>query len=333
MPGLKTIYGRDGVPLTDIRASVIRSSLLNDIGEAVFMVSTSSRKCKRDFLEIGNYIVIQHDTLPDWVGIIDMPRVWHNGYVEVHAYEVPFILQYRLTPLNAEITGTPGAKVKQLLAYANAMGDTLIVPGNISNAGISAAEYVKAGVYTHLKNLSKNNQMDWVCSPQIDTSGKLNVQLDWMEKAGVVTTLELAQGHNVIHGDTPLEESGEPVNYVEAVPDTRLNNKYTGIYSEPMPYGLRAIRKVYSGVKDNGLLALYARTHVEQNISPVASTPLTVVDTGNTFIQIGLGNVVKNRYTSVGFDADGLGVETLLRILGWRFNESAGTCELFTGAV
>jgi len=65
MPGLKTIYTRDGTPIADVKASAVRSSLLNSYGEAVFYIATTSIKCRKEIMNYGNYIVIQHDSLPD----------------------------------------------------------------------------------------------------------------------------------------------------------------------------------------------------------------------------------------------------------------------------
>ena len=153
MPGLKTIYGRDGIPIADVRAAVIRSWLLNDIGEAIFSIATSSIKCRREVLGYGNYIVVQNDFLPDWVGIIDTPRTWHNGYVEVRAFEVPLILKYRLTPLNLTISGDAGSKVEQLISIANAKAETLIRPGSIYKNGIVSDEVLTGSVYDQIKKI------------------------------------------------------------------------------------------------------------------------------------------------------------------------------------
>ena len=92
MPGLKTIYSRDGTPIADIRASVMRSWLLNDVGQAVFSFPVTDVKCNAEILQYGNILYCQHDTLPDWVGVIDTPLRWHHGYIEIMAYEMPYLL-------------------------------------------------------------------------------------------------------------------------------------------------------------------------------------------------------------------------------------------------
>lgn len=335
MPGLKTIYSRDGTPLTDIRASVVRSSLLNGIGEAIFYIDTSNVKCTDEYLKWGNYLYIQHNSLADWVGILDTPRPWHHGAVEIHAFEVPFILQYRPSPLNITIEGTPGQKFQQLLYIANNQEDTLIRVGNVSLGGVSSNETISDTVYSHIKKVQESAKHDWICTPNIDAYGRLTINMDWMERAGVMTDLELAQGYNIMHGDTPLEEGGELVNSIEAVSGLdagSISITYTDEVSRHNN-GLRAIRQVFSGITDQSALLTAGREFIEKKKTAEIATPLTVVDVGETFANIRLGNVVRYKYTSVGFAAGGLGNSMFVRVEGYRFDESAGSCELFTGKI
>lgn len=333
MAGFKTIFGRDGIPITDVRASVVRSSLLNDIGEAVFMIATSSVKCRREYLNYGNYIVVQHESLPPWVGVIDPPRVWRNGYVEIHAFEVPFLLQYRFPPLNMVISGSPGERFQRLLDFANDQADTLLRARTVMTTGAATEETVSESVYSHIKRISDANNFDWICSPIIDSDGSLTVAMDWLERAGNVTDLELTQGKNILYGDVPLEESGELISFVEAVSDPQEGGALTSSYSVDAEYGLRAVRNIYTGSLEATALAAYATEAVNKNKQPSLSTPLTVVDYGSTFENIRLGNIAKYKYSNLGFSETGLGMKQHIRIEGFRFDESLGTCELFTGKV
>lgn len=337
MGGLKTIHARDGTPITDIKAAVVRSSLLNDIGEAIFQIPVTSTKCRREVLEYGNYLYVQNDKMPDWVGIIDTPRTWRNGLVEVHAYEVPFILQYRLTPLNSVIIGLPGELVQQLIGIANSDEDTLIRAGNMTSAGVSAPETLTDTVYSHVKGISSNFGHDWICTPIIDTNGKLTIQMDWVETAGIVTDLELSQGQNLLYGDNPLEESAEILNYVQAMSNQQGENPTSIVLEDGTSrskYGLRAARREYiTTTTENGALPSFATALINRQKNPDIATPLTVLDVGNAFRSIRLGNIVKYKYTNVGFDGDGLGWSDYVRILGYRFDEAAVTVELFTGKI
>ena len=336
MPGLKTIYTRDGTPIADVKASAVRSSLLNSYGEAVFFIATTSIKCRKEILNYGNYIVIQHDSLPDWVGILDTPRPWHHGYVEVHAFEVPYILQYRTTPLNAMLTGTPGELFSQLLAIANGQDDTLLREGVVFSGGMVTDRQVNNSVYVHIKEIREQNNLDWACTPIVDGAGRLTVVFDLLERAGVDTDLELSQGHNILHGDMPLEESGEIINSVDAVTDGQEDGVLNFIYRDEQSIkeiGLRIVRESFSGITDLPSLASVAKAFVDKRKISSIATPLTAVNVGQTFSNIRNGNVASYRYTDVGFTDDRVGISEKVRIQGWRYDETEDTCELFTDKV
>lgn len=333
MPGLKTIYSRDGTPIADIRAAVVRSSLLNDIGEAIFSIAIDSIKCRRELLEFGNWLYVQNDSLSDWVGMIDTPRTWHNGYVEVHAFEAPFLLQYRPAPRNATITGTPGSLFTQLLDNANSQEDTLIQAGSVFAGGAAYDIIVNDSTYKHIKDIATNNHHEWVCTPAI-VNQRLVIVMSWLERAGTLTDLELAQGKNILYGDTPLDESGEILNSIEALSETTDEAAIVANYEDTASrnrYGLRRIREVFQGIPDGTALLSVGKQAVTDKGDASFATPLTVVNTGNAFANIRLGNIAKYKYTNVGFFGDSLGMEQFVRIEGYRFDEPAGTVELFTG--
>lgn len=328
MAGLKTIYNLQGLPITDFKSTAVWSSLLNDVGEAVFYIATNGIKCKRNYLEFGNYVVLQHDKLPDWVGIIDTPRIWHSGYVEVHAFELPFLLKYRLLPLGLTVNATPGDKFKSLIDHANSSFDTLLRIGDVSSGGSVVSETFTLDVFSHIKNLATDNNYEWVCSPQFDGVGRLTVKIDFSKRTNIPTGLVLQQGKNMQYGDTPLEESGELINSIEAM----LEGAQTAsVFSENAAYGLRQIRKTFNGVTDSSGLENNARELLRERKSPDMSTPLVAVDVGETFSKIALRNIVSYSYTNVGFSGDVLGMAQDLRIEGYRFDQSLGTCEIFAG--
>lgn len=330
MPGRKTIYSRHGYPLTDIRASVVRSWLLKDIGQASFSVITDSPKCRLEYLEYGNYVVFQHDKLPAWVGMIDPPRSWGNGYVTVNAYEPAILLKYRYPAVNLKFTGTPGEKLAMLINAANEFEDTLIEIGENISGGEATDEEFSDSVYAHINDLCGRYAIDWKTYPVIGSDRKLKIKMDFRSTVGVDTGVELTQGRHIMYGDTPLEESGELINSFQALLSTNDNQNTYAEFTSPMPYGLRMGRSSYSGELDSADLLAIAQSMVSKSKDPVISAPLTVVDSGNVFYHLDIGNRMKYSFRKVGFGNAGVGTSRNIRIAGMRFDESIGTCELFT---
>lgn len=329
MPGFKTIYSKEGFPLADFRSAVTRSWLLEDIGEAVFYIPVSSSKCKLEYLEFGNFVRVQHGDLPEWVGIIDTPRIWRNGYVEVHAFEPAYLLQYRYPPIDFTVTGTPGEKFSALLDQANTQFLTSIVEGNVSELGSSTEEKFSLNIYKHIHDLCYRFAMEWRTYPIIDTNGRLSVHMDFVSRVGIDTDAELIQGKNILYGDAPYEESGELVNYIDAMTEETDAPATLVSYGVPMPYGFRMKRDTFFGVLADSLPEL-AVNSVAKTRSASISAPLTVANVNGLFSNINVGNTLSYRYNNIGFNNGGLGVSNRIRIAGFRFDEVMGTCELFT---
>lgn len=329
MPGLKTIYTQDGKPLADVRASVTRSWLLKDIGEAVFSIAISDPKCKEEYLQYGNLILVQHETLPPWVGMIDTPRIWGRGNVEVHAYEPSLLLKYRYPPANYKFTGTPSEKFEMLIDEANAQYPTLISHQVVTVDGESTEEIYSASVYEHINGLCEKYDAEWKTYPMLTDTGVLSIGIDFIPRVGITTDAELLQGKNVLYGDIPLEENGELINSIEAMTNAPDAGDTAVTYTEPMPYGFRALRKVFSDVNAD-FLPTVAENYVKKSKTPLISTPLTVVDRFNLFSKIGIGNIMKYSFGSVGFNGGRLGSSRQVRVSGYRFVESSDICELFT---
>ncbi|MBI3165168.1 MAG: hypothetical protein HYZ24_10835 [Chloroflexi bacterium] len=332
--GLKTIYDRNGAPLTDIRARCTRSSLLNDYGQATFEIGYDDPKYRLEYLEYGNYILIRHRNLPPWLGMIDTPRSRKRGYVQVTAYEVNLLLEYRFAPLNTVIEGTPGSKAVELLRLANAQEGTIIRPGAIFSGGVSTDQKANDSVLSHLRSLAKENGHDWTITPKEDVTGKVYAELNWLEKAGESTQLVLAQGINLTYGEVALEETGELINHVEAVVDVDASTEIgtqSQFYFEDTSYGKRAVREVLNGSIDSAGLLTMAEQKVKANKKPQLSTPLGVADVNGEFSEIRLGNVATYKFPKVEFpDEMNLGVRSL-RIIGYRFDERTNICELTVG--
>jgi hypothetical protein len=334
MSGLKTIYSRDGVPLTDIKASGKRSWLLNDIGQAEFSMATSNVKCNEEYLQFGNYLYIANDKLPPWVGIIDPPRTWHTGFVTITAYEVPHILKYRVAKFGETLTGAAGDIVNQLISAANQQSDTLIRAGYVFNGGISRQETIKDTVFTSIQRLQSRSGNDWSMRPDA-SSGQLVIYLDWLERAGIVSDVELTQGKNIQYGESPLEESGEIINdLLTTVEDTTTGaivTIKTTAQDSITSYGLRQYINSFMGEDDSTTVSGSASQFVADNKTPGITTAIVSVDKSSTFQNLRLGNVMNIRYKNVGFSGGGLGMMIPIRIMGMLYDEVMNTVELQLG--
>ncbi len=338
MAGLKTIYDKQGKPLADIRGAVVRSSLLNEIGEATLIVPTSSSKCTPEILGYGNYVVVQDTDMPLWVGMIDPPRVWKKGYVEVHAYEPIYLMKSRYAPYRSRVQGTPGERMSFLIDAANAVESTIFTVGSVYSGGVSNEEIFEDDIFTHLKNMAKNNGQDWLVTPVISSSGLLELQISWREKLNGNVGLVLTQGRNVDAGESKLEEDGELISFAEVILDDTSNEEIetdiTQTYQAGVTYGVRMKRIVMTGEATSATLQTIAEETVNAKKKTGIAVPLKVNNKdGATFNKIALGNTAIYRIPDAGFSSNGtIGLEMPIRIIGYRYDEAKKSCEIFPEA-
>ena len=102
------VFDRNGSPIGEINALYTCSWLLNAPGKLSFTLSVNDPKCREDFLRFGNLVLVLHDDLPAWGGVIDTPREWGDGNVRINAWGGEKLLDFRRGPVGRLLTGSGG---------------------------------------------------------------------------------------------------------------------------------------------------------------------------------------------------------------------------------
>src|SRR3989304_4793455 len=150
MPSILHIFDHYARPLCYLEAPTTpRSWLLNSFGKAEFSVGLQYLKDKfspkeETIMQYGNLVYIEHipskdaagtanGKLPDWTGIILPGRNWADKILNATAYSAEAILTFRPMPLT-KISGTPASMFKEMLGYARAVTDDIVIqPGVIED--------------------------------------------------------------------------------------------------------------------------------------------------------------------------------------------------------
>lgn len=331
--GRITIYNNGGVPLTDIRASVIRSWVLNGIGQAEFEIAYTDTKCRRAYLEFGNLIKIEHTHLPDWVGVIDTPRQWREGKVLIRAYEMGKLLMWRISPASLKITGTAGDLVTQLLQIANEQGDTTLRIGDVYGGGGNREETLGDTIFTHLDGIQKRTGFEWTITPDSD-GGSLTCNLNWHYKTGInVPSPELTE-KNTEKNSYTFSEEGDIVNdltgYGDALTPTTRLTAFAADQTSIGQYGRRQAKKVYYGNRVQSTLDANVEADLVQKKDPIKVFQATVLNVNSVFNTLRLGNRINTNILGFGFTDDGKGYQSQVRILGMRYSDFSDKVELLT---
>ena len=120
------VFDRTGAPVAEFRASVSRSWMIGDEGRAEFDYPTRKTDVvSKRVLNFGNWILIENNVLPPWVGMIDFPREWTTRVVTVKAYTPERQFLYRRGPLELTVRGSAGDIFTTLIQLTNSASPPL----------------------------------------------------------------------------------------------------------------------------------------------------------------------------------------------------------------
>lgn len=325
------IFNGDGYWMTNIIANADRSWMISKYGSCEFTMPVISDKCRERYLNFGNFIMIEHESLPPWAGMIDTPRVWGNNKVKIKAYTPEYILNYRCVGyLNDKVT--PGTMFSKLIDIANRIDDTRlfsIAPIDETGKAIKfELRYEK--MYDFMRDKIAGAGYEWNINPVFENN-RLRFEASLYEKFVNKVNFILAEGINIEANDDTLTEDGY------------IYNKYFGIgegssWSERVIYPTQndtsiAKYKYREGsveVGESGQSAVeeYTEKQLAVDKQPKLKFDVSAIDENNTFKWLRLGNVLPIILSVCGFNGDKVGTTANARITGMAYDESKGTCRL-----
>jgi len=326
------IYDKSRTAIAEIEAAVRRTWELNKYQTAVFTLANEDAKAREAFVQFGNFIVVEHDKLGSWAGMIYTPREWGFREFEVTAYSAEFILSRRRGPTSETLQGSPGAVFRQIVDLANQSAPTLIRSGTIHEGGRTRKEpYNLENPYEAIKKLSEGCGQDWDVTPAFDAGGRLFFEANWYEKKGRTEQIRLEETLNMELGQRPLSEQGDIVNDLvgfgsggtwESKSAVRLIDD-----TSAGEYGVMQDSKSFDP-DEEGTIEENTRTELNQVKDPRRTFELSALDVGNLFYALRIGNRLPAKFVNVGFNPEGFGMETTVRILGMTYDDISNRVKL-----
>lgn len=321
-----TVYDKSGILLAELETAVNRSWQLNAAGEARFTMATSDPACRRDVLEIGNLILVQHDKLMPWGGVIETPRVWGDGTVEVSASSGEQLLKYRLTERSVIKKGLPGSLFTALVEQANRRGE-VCAPGVLwAGAKEISKEWHYSNVLDEIRSVAEESGGEWWFDPILD-NGRLRFKANFAERRGTFTGLWLQEGVNIERGSRTLTEQGKIANVVCAFGQgDAWDKKPTFEASDTSSinrYGLRMGALSVESDAQSGVESA-AAAELARTSGPRKIMNFGVLDVGTTFGNLIPGYQYGVMLTGAGFYLTGFGTTCLARLTGMQFDDKLG---------
>lgn len=302
--------------------------VLNGIGRARFRLSARDPKAIPENLQPSNRLLIQFENgLPDWGGVLDLPRMWEDNTITLNAYTIEYLLQYRLTDRSTTFDGASvGAILARVLYEMQAQQDEGIILGQIWFGGLPHyPRYHFRTVWQIIESIRRMEQCDVVFKPVLEKGRILfiaNLVEFWGEDKS--DRYALAVGANV--AELRYEEQGPLYNSVVAAGAGTTWSDRQVIRAENSEsiqlYGLREKLDVYADVTFTSTLEMHARNRLAQAF-PLKRFGLEVVDKEPApFSVYHIGDVLRLIAPNAGWGYDGK-----VRIIGREFRPD-GRCVL-----
>lgn len=326
------IFSRDGFPLIEFRTRVERSWALADEGRAQFTYATRKTDIVNEAaLNFGNWLLVENDSLPPWVGVIDTPRTFNPRSIVVSAYSPEKVFSWRRGPVEVVRRGSAGDLFAYLLSLVNSAEQTCITAGDIDRSGTRREETINpTPLSDDLARIQERSQEEYQWRPVVGADGKLRVYADWMNRVGQTTSALLQEGKgggNLEMADALYVEDGEIRNDILGYGDGTTWKSRPKFPSEDAAsigkYGLRQSSEFFQGVSEVPTLRANTRETVSKEKNPIRNMKLRAINIEDTFKFINLGNIMALRAQSVGFQTGGIGYETNVRIMGMAYNPSS----------
>lgn len=312
---------------------------LNGVGEVSFTLPISDSKATESNLRIGNRVLVQFDSgLPEWGGVIDLPRVWNGKTIECSAYSGEFILGFRQTDIGRYFSGaTVGSIYRSLILESSSIQSLGIELGTIWLGGdLHSPEYH----FDNILDIITNSICDRLSNADFDvvareSSGKIVFTANLYERKGrTLPEIILMDGMTIT--SAKLIEQGRIVNWWDMAGEgngwgsDRLVSQDDDDPSQ-VKYGLRQGSKIYPDVSIQTTLDSHVATAILESKDPHNMFDLTAVDARDPdtdlplpggFASYGIGDTVRVILPKHGFG----GTDSMVRIIAREYYR--GSCTL-----
>lgn len=324
--------GRIRAEVTEGRISDV-TWRLNQGGSATLRIKRGSPAFAREILEPGARIYVGFDNgLPAWGGVLDLPRTWSPGMVQIKAYTIERLLEFQMTAKTRSFYGdVAGGIFSQILTEVDQR----------ASIGITLGQKIWLGGGPHFPRYHFRDAM-WVINESIRAmetcdyrfvpylnDGRIMFRAELHELLGndKRETAALSEGANV--AEATLTEQGDVVNRVAVVGSGATWGERSVIWgteeTSRRRFGLREAMIAPADVTQEATLGRYAENAIRESTYPHTLAALAVADVAPArFADYDVGDIVQVVLPSLGFD----GYDAPMRIVARGFDPWSGKCEL-----
>lgn len=309
------------------------SWLMNDYGEAEMVFGVNDPAITSGLVKPGRRLYLQFDNgLPDWAGVLDVPIDLDGLTVSLRAYELPYLLKWRLTGRNDTGETAVGSLAERLVAETNAVQPTGIIVEQVEFANdlIEIDHHLKPiwDVFTndiapyaefHIQpSLSQGVTARLIIAPVLgrDLSERVHlIQGINMQRPQIIEQGPIINEWSVAGDVGDWDTGADVVRAIAVAADDESAHRY----------GLRQGSAVASSNTDT-ILSVEAEARLAETAEPYVALTATVLNLSpGRFAEYHLGDAL----TVELFEEYGSNGQRLVkRVIGRQFDVGSGTCEV-----
>lgn len=327
------LFNRAGQGLCDLRVTVERTWANSSEGEAEFDIVYSDPNCREDYLRFGNWLLVENDKLPPWVGMIDVPRQWKRRLVHVHAYTPDHLFMYRDVPKQLLVNGKSGHIFAEVVNLVNRPECTIITQGDIwiGGNGVNGEKLAGDNMQDYLNSLLTKCNGEFWFSHSV-SNGNLQIYANWRRKGVEVVNFLLSESYNLADADNTLVEQDEFYNELWGYGNgSSTSDRPIAEIEDPESigiYGLRQGTQMYSQYSDKGSVEDALKSRINDTRFPRKTFEFAITDTGDTWSMVEPGKNYPLMMWSTGF-----GINTVVKVSSMYYDPFRGKVDLVTNEV
>jgi len=312
------LFNRAGTLIYEVDSPAYREWVLNDIGNANFTIKAEGME---PYIEFGNYVLIEHDKLDAWVGVINTPLPWAPNIFTVNAKSAMCLFGWRLGSYQQLVTGSWGQVFSQIIGIVNAAEQTLLQVGTFAD-GVSYSSVVDmSNPYTYLQRalVQARTRLDF---RPVVTKGKLKIYIDMQPTLYTPGKFRLEEGLNIKNNTGTLIDQGDIYNDITILGIGLDQIKFTAHATDPLSiekYGLRQI--LFSEGQSQADVDRLAVVRLAQYAYPRKTLGLITMDQDDNFLNIRSGYSGSVEFHTQGYRNGGLGYKGITGIRVIQFDD------------
>lgn len=329
------VFDLNGHMLAELNVGSRRSWLMNQVGRCDLIMSMRDPKAVPAIIKPGNMLLIQHEALPDWVGVFDTPVGFGYGMLNLVAYSAEVVFGWRRTPLNKKISGTAGGLFAHILDFINAedYNEKPIYAGEIYEGGPDREETLGDLASVHLQRIATRADQYFDVTPNFTEAQTLQLLGNWYARRGQDLNLDLIEGKHIeLKQGQLLVYDGNVVNDLMAYGDATTKSKrltYQAVDEDSISlYGLRQFPQVFAGNKEMETLKDNALKYIKGSKQPSATLDLLVADVNDVLKHMVVGNTLRLLLNNAGFMEDRLGFDGRVSLTAVEYDDFSNTVQL-----